>query len=68
MTTHQVGQYVAGVIGVLGWFVQIIDTAANDRLVGGIEGLGGNLSLAGVQAIGPVKNCCIWNTNEQVLG
>jgi hypothetical protein len=31
-----------------------VDTAANDRLWGGIDGLAGNLSIAGIESIGPV--------------
>jgi hypothetical protein len=53
-TTHHVGATVAGFVKVPSWFIEIVDTALHHKLVGGLDELAGNLSMAGSEAIGPV--------------
>ncbi len=54
-TYHNVGQSVAGLISIPTWLIQIVDSAAHDRLWGGLDGLAGNLSIAGSEAIDKVE-------------
>jgi RHS repeat-associated protein len=51
---HNLGQVSSGFTHIPSWLIQIVDTAVDKKLVGGLDGLAENLKEAGNLAEGPV--------------